>query len=31
MNLQANYDLQCADDAGGKQIARIQPIIDAAA
>jgi antitoxin HigA-1 len=31
MNLQANYDLQCADDAGGKQISRIRPIIDVAA
>lgn len=31
MNLQANYDLQSAEDAGGREIARIQPIIDAAA
>ncbi len=31
MNLQATYDLQCAEDAGGEQIARIQPIVHIAA
>jgi plasmid maintenance system antidote protein VapI len=31
MNLQATYDLQSAADAGGKQIAKIQPIIGVAA
>jgi addiction module HigA family antidote len=25
INLQANYDLQCAEDAAGRAIARIQP------
>lgn len=25
MNLQANYDLQCAEDAAGKEIATIRP------
>ncbi len=31
MNLQATYDLQCAQDAGGKAIASIKPIIGIAA
>ena len=31
MNLQANYDPQCAEDAGGEQIARIQSIAHIAA
>lgn len=26
LNLQANYDLQCAEDAAGKTIAQIQPL-----
>jgi antitoxin HigA-1 len=31
MSLQANYDLQSADDAGGKQISGIRAIVDVAA
>jgi|GEM_PF-750850 len=31
MNVKVNYDLHSADDAGGEKIARIRPIIDAAA
>lgn len=26
LNLQSNYDVQCAEDLGGKVIARIQPL-----
>jgi addiction module HigA family antidote len=28
INLQANYDLQCAEDAAGKAIAKIRPYAD---
>ena len=31
MNLQANYDLQCAKDNAGKDIATIKPLARAAA
>lgn len=31
MNLQANYDLQCAEDAAGKTIASIKPVAGIAA
>lgn len=31
MNLQANYDLQCAEDAAGKTIAAIKPVLGIAA
>lgn len=31
MNLQANYDLQCAEDGAGKDIAKIRSVINIAA